>query len=128
MKFTPIVIIKQLSASIITLLAHRIIRLLSIEISPGIFYLSKLTLVRGHLVFFCDFKLFKEETDLINLAFLLHCAGLAFASACSKVMPFNNFAVGYRVLYHSQRHAWLVFSLIIDSNKADQKTAFVFHV
>lgn len=42
MKFTPIVIIKQLSGSIITLLAHRIIRLFLIMITPGTLYLSKL--------------------------------------------------------------------------------------
>lgn len=70
----------------------------------------------------------KARNRHINLFFLLHCTGLAFVSACSKVTPFNNLTVGYRVLFHSQWYVWLFFSFIIDSNKKSLKTAFVFYV
>lgn len=64
MKFTPIVIIKQLSGSIITLLADRIIRLFLIMITPATFYLSKLKDELSHVMSICDSQALEQETDI----------------------------------------------------------------
>lgn len=63
MKFTPIVIIQQLSSRIITLLAHGIIRLFLIVINPGTFYLSKSKLDKTNLVFVYKSRCIKQATD-----------------------------------------------------------------